>query len=70
MNVLKRMSSPTPRLFRVLRNSGLVLAAIGGVLVTTTYDLPMFFVTLGEFMIVAGGVASAVSQAVVEGNGN
>jgi hypothetical protein len=70
MNVLKRMSSPTPRLFRVLRNSGLILAAIGGVLVTTTYDLPMFLVTLGEYMIVAGSVASAVSQAVVEGNGN
>jgi hypothetical protein len=68
MNFISRITTTTPKFFRVLRNIGLVLAAAGGVIVTTDYELPDFFSRLGEYLIVAGSIASAVAQAVVEGN--
>jgi len=66
MNILKRAQSPTPKLFKVLRNVGLVLAAIGGTLIASPVSLPAVIITVGGYLTVAGGVLSAVSQLVVE----
>jgi hypothetical protein len=66
MNLVKRLTSKTPCFFRKVRNIGLTLAAVGGVLVSVEFDLPVFIVKVGEFLIVVGAVASAVAQATVE----
>ncbi|EOG6896187.1 conserved hypothetical protein [Flavobacterium psychrophilum] len=62
MNITKRINAPTPKFFKVLRNIGLVLAAIGGTILAAPIALPTIVVTIGGYVAVAGGVLSAVSQ--------
>lgn len=69
LSVLERLKAPTPKFFKKLRTIGLILAAAGGALVTAPVMLPTIVVTIGGYLIVAGTVASAVSQAAVEGYG-
>ncbi len=66
MNLLQRIKSPTPKVFRVLRAIGLSLAAAGGALIASPIVLPVGLVTLGGYLIVAGTVATAVSQVAVK----
>lgn len=58
--------APTPKFFKVLRNIGLALAAVGGTILTAPLALPAIIVTIGGYVAVAGGVLSAVSQLTVE----
>jgi len=60
--VIVRFTAPTPKFFKVLRNIGLVLATVGGTLVTAPISLPIIVTTIGGYVAVAGGVISAVSQ--------
>jgi uncharacterized membrane protein HdeD (DUF308 family) len=62
MNILKRAKAPTPKFFKVLRNIGLTLAAIGGTILAAPLALPVAIVSIGGYIAVAGGVISAVSQ--------
>ena len=62
MNVIKRAKAPTPKFFKVLRNVGLVLAAVGGTILAAPIALPVVITTIGGYLAVAGGVVSAVSQ--------
>jgi uncharacterized membrane protein HdeD (DUF308 family) len=64
MNIIKRVKAPTPKFFRVLRNIGLALAALGGTLLAAPVALPVVVTTLGGYMAMAGGIVSAVSQLV------
>jgi uncharacterized membrane protein HdeD (DUF308 family) len=66
MNVLKRLQLPTPRLFQQLRTIGLVAASLGGVLFAAPVVLPAILVQLGGYLVVAGGVLTAVSQLTVD----
>lgn len=66
MNIVKRAKAPTPKFFKILRNVGLVLAAIGGGILTAPVSLPVGLVTAGGYIAVAGGVLSAVSQITVD----
>lgn len=61
-----RAAAPTPKFFKVLRNIGLALAAVGGVILTTPLTLPAVVLTVGGYLAVAGGVLSAVSQLTVD----
>jgi len=65
MKVIQRMKAPTPKFFQVMRNIGLGLIAVGGVLVSSTIALPVVAITIGQYLIVAGSVASAVAQTAV-----
>ena len=56
------MKTPTPKFFKVLRNVGLALAAVGGTLLAAPIVLPATVVTVAGYLAVAGGVVSAVSQ--------
>jgi uncharacterized membrane protein HdeD (DUF308 family) len=62
MNIVTRAKAPTPKFFRVLRNIGLALAAVGGVILTAPIALPIVVSSIGGYLAVAGGVLSAVSQ--------
>ncbi len=66
MNVLQRAKAPTPKFFKVLRNIGLVLAVIGGTVLASPVALPIVVTTIAEYLAVAGGVVSAVSQLTTE----
>jgi uncharacterized membrane protein HdeD (DUF308 family) len=60
--IINRAKAPTPKFFKVLRNIGLVLAAVGGTILAAPIALPVVVTTIGGYVAVAGGVLSAVSQ--------
>ena len=62
MNIIKRVKTPTPKFFKVLRNIGLALAAVGGTILVAPIALPVVITTVGGYLAIAGGVLSAVSQ--------
>lgn len=62
MNIVKRAKAPTPKFFKVLRNIGLVLAAVGGTILAAPIALPVVINSIAGYLAVAGGVLSAVSQ--------
>lgn len=66
MKLVKRAQAPTPKFFKVLRNVGLVLATIGGTILAAPIALPVVLTSVGGYLVVAGGVASAVSQLTVK----
>lgn len=66
-NILERMKAPTPKFFKIVRNVGLALAAAGGAIIAAPVALPAIVITVGGYLVVAGTVATAVSQAVIEG---
>jgi ABC-type xylose transport system permease subunit len=65
MNLAQRLKAPTPKFFKVVRTIGLCLAAAGGAIIASPVVLPAVIVTVGGYLVVAGTVASAVSQAAV-----
>ena len=66
MQIIKRANSPTPKFFKVLRNIGLVLATVGGSVLAAPVVLPAVVTTVAGYVLVAGGVVSAVSQLTTE----
>jgi uncharacterized membrane protein HdeD (DUF308 family) len=62
MNIVNRAKAPTPKFFKVLRNIGLTLTAIGGTVLAAPIALPIVISSIGGYLAVAGGVLSAVSQ--------
>jgi len=66
-NLLQRVSSPTPKFFKVLRDIGLALAALGGAVLTAPVSVPAAVTSVAGYVAVAGGVLTAVSQATVKG---
>jgi|TARA_R110002124_G_scaffold138568_1_gene302031 uncharacterized membrane protein HdeD (DUF308 family) len=62
MNIVKRAKAPTPKFFKVLRNIGLALAAVGGTILAAPIALPTLVGSVGGYLAVAGGVLSAISQ--------
>ncbi|MBA0885148.1 hypothetical protein [Flavobacterium undicola] len=66
MNAIKRAKAPTPKFFKVLRNVGLALVAIGGTILTAPVALPVIVTSIAGYLAVAGGVVSAVSQLTTE----
>lgn len=63
MNIKQRVKSKTPKFFRTIRNIGLAVAAIGGSILAAPVALPVVLVKIAGYLTVAGGIASAVSQA-------
>jgi uncharacterized membrane protein HdeD (DUF308 family) len=66
MNAIKRAKAPTPKFFKVLRNIGLALAAVGGTVLAAPIALPVVLTSVAGYLAVAGGVISAVSQLTTE----
>lgn len=62
MQILKRATAPTPKLFKKIRNAGLAMAAISAAILTAPVALPALLIKIAGYLAVAGSVASAVSQ--------
>ena len=67
MTIKQRLKEPTPRFFKKVRNIGLALAAVSTALLTAPVALPLVVIKIAGYLAVAGGVASAVSQATTGG---
>ena len=70
MKLLDRLKSPTPKFFKKLRNIGIALVSVGSALLAAPISLPVIVITIAGYLIVAGTVATTVSQAVVTDNDN
>ena len=70
MKLLDRLKSPTPKFFKKLRNIGIALASVGSAIIAAPISLPAIVITIAGYLIVAGTVATTVSQAVVTDNDN
>lgn len=66
MGIIERVKAPTPTFFVTLRTIGLALAAAGGAILASPIALPSGLVAAAGYIILAGGVMSAVSQTAVE----
>ena len=66
MNIINRAKAPTPKFFRILRNIGLMAAGFGGVLIASPIDLPVIIENIAQYLVLAGGIISAVSQVTVD----
>lgn len=66
ISLIERLKAPTSKFFKTVRNIGLCLAAAGGAIIAAPVSLPVGIVTIGGYLVVAGSVMSAVSQATVE----
>ena len=65
LNLISRIESPTPKWFRIVRNLGLALSAVGGVLVAAPVALPTTVVSVGGYLLLGGSIIGAVSQTAV-----
>lgn len=65
LNLVSRVQEPTPKWFRIVRNLGLALSAIGGVLVAAPVALPAAMVSVGGYLLLGGTIICAVSQTAV-----
>ncbi len=66
LNLIERLQAPTPKWFRTLRNIGLTLAAVGGVIIASPIALPTGLVSVAAYLVLGGSVISAVSQTAVQ----
>ena len=66
MSVVERVKAPTPKFFKTLRTIGLALAAAGGAILASPIALPAGLVAAAGYVILAGGVVTAVSQTAVD----
>ena len=62
LNLISRMAAPTPKWFRIVRNLGLTLSAVGGALVAAPIALPAAVLSLGGYLLLGGTIIGAVSQ--------
>lgn len=67
LSLVQRLTAPTSKFFRIIRNVGLCLAAVGGAIIASPVTLPPTLITVAGYLVVAGGVMTSVAQATVEG---
>jgi uncharacterized membrane protein HdeD (DUF308 family) len=67
LSLVQRLTAPTSKFFRIIRNVGLCLAAVGGAIIASPVTLPATLITVAGYLVVAGGVMTSVAQATVEG---
>lgn len=65
LNLVDRVLEPTPKWFRIVRNLGLALSAVGGVLVAAPVALPAAVVSVGGYLLLGGSIIGAVSQTAI-----
>lgn len=67
LSLVQRLTAPTSKFFRIIRNVGLCLAAVGRAIIASPVTLPATLITVAGYLVVAGGVMTSVAQATVEG---
>lgn len=63
--VIQRMQQPTPRFFKHIRNVGLILTAMGTATLSTGVALPQLVTDIASYIVVAGAIATTVSQTAI-----
>ncbi|SHM22891.1 hypothetical protein [Flavobacterium xinjiangense] len=66
MNLVERVKAPTPKWFKIIRNVGIALATVGGVILASPVILPVGLVSAAGYLVLGGSIISAVSQTGVK----
>jgi ABC-type protease/lipase transport system fused ATPase/permease subunit len=66
MELRKRWSSKTPKFWKKVQKIGIVVGAIGTVILTAPISLPVGLVSVGGYLVTAGGITAAISQLTIE----
>lgn len=66
MNLVARVQAPTPKWFKVLRNIGVALASVGGIIIASPVAIPVGLVSAAGYLVLGGSIISAVSQTAVK----
>lgn len=60
--LVERLSEPTPKFFKKIRNIAISLGIIGGAILASPVALPAIVVTIGGYLVTAGAIGTALSQ--------
>ena len=66
MELKKRWKAETPKFWKTVQKIGIAAGALGAVLVSAPISLPASLITIGGYLITAGGVTAALSQLTVK----
>lgn len=66
MELKERWQCKTPKFWKKVQKLGLVATAVGGVLIAAPIALPATLITLGGYLVTAGGVTAAIAQLTKE----
>jgi len=64
--IVPRLKAPTPSFFKKLRTIGITIAAAGGAILAAPVAMPALIITIGGYLVTAGTILIAVSQATTE----
>lgn len=63
MEVVERLTEPTPKFWKKVRKIGLVLAGVSTAILTAPIALPATIVTIAGYLATAGTVTTILAQA-------
>lgn len=66
LNLIERISAPTPKWFKIIRNIGIALTAVGGAILAAPVALPATIVTVAGYVMLGGTVATAIAQTAMQ----
>lgn len=66
LNLIDRVSAPTPKWFKIIRNIGITLTAVGGAILAAPIALPATIVTVAGYVVLGGTIASAIAQTAMQ----
>ncbi len=66
LNLVERVTAPTPKWFKIIRNIGIVLTAVGGAILAAPVALPAAVVSIAGYVMLGGTVASAIAQTAMQ----
>ena len=70
LNLVERVTAPTPKWFKIIRTVGITLTAIGGAILTAPVALPATIVTVAGYVMLGGTIASVIAQTAMQTEDN
>lgn len=66
LNLIERVSAPTPKWFKIIRTIGITLTAVGGAILAAPMAIPATIVTVAGYVMLGGTIATAVAQTAMQ----
>ena len=66
LNLVERVKAPTPKWFKIIRNIGITLTAVGGAILAAPVALSATIVTVAGYVLLGGTVATAIAQTAMQ----
>jgi hypothetical protein len=65
LTLMQRVRSKTPKWFRYVRNTGIILTAVSTAIISAGTAVPAILVTIAGYCAIGGTIAAAVAQTAV-----